>query len=64
MVEKEIILNFAPQFKTLFAMAVTRLKRKDRRNKAVANNRQAVIKQMTSVPVIRRVDVEELKKQA
>ena len=45
-------------------MGVTRLKRKARRNKAVANNRQAVIKQMTSVPVIRRVDVEELKKQA
>ncbi len=52
------------QNKNITDMGVTRLKRKDRRNKAVANNRQAVIKQMTSVPVIRRVDVEELKKQA
>ncbi|GEM_PF-1070084 len=52
------------RIKNITDMGVTRLKRKDRRNKAVANNRQAVIKQMTSVPVIRRVDVEELKKQA
>ncbi|MBC7451874.1 MAG: hypothetical protein H7259_10330 [Cytophagales bacterium] len=50
--------------KNITVMGVTRLKRKDRRNKAVANNRQTVIKQMTSVPVIRKVDVEELKKQA
>jgi len=52
------------RIKNITDMGVTTLKRKDRRNKAVANNRQAVIKQMTSVPVIRRVDVEELKKQA
>jgi hypothetical protein len=45
-------------------MGVSRLKRKDRVNKAVANNLQARIKQLTKTPVIRRVDVEELKKQA
>ena len=45
-------------------MGVSRLKRKDRKNKARANNRQIVIKQMTKVPVIHGVTVEELKKQA
>lgn len=48
-----------PNFK---AMAVTRLKRKDRRNKAVANARVNRIKQLTLTPVIKKVDVEELKK--
>ncbi len=42
-------------------MAVTRLKRKDRVNKARANNRQAKIKQLTAKPVIKNVDVEALK---
>jgi len=44
------------------AMGVTRLKRKDKRNKAVANARVKRIKQLTLTPVIRKVDVEELKK--
>jgi hypothetical protein len=44
------------------AMGVTRLKRKDRRNKAVANARVKRIKQLTLTPVIKKVDVEELKK--
>ena len=44
-------------------MAVTRLKRKDRKNKARANNKQAVIKQLLRTPVIKNVDVEELKAQ-
>lgn len=45
-------------------MAVTRLKRKDLRNKAKANARKAKIKQITKVPVIKKVDIEELRKQA
>ena len=44
-------------------MAITRLKRKDRKNKARANNKQAVIKQLLRTPVIKNVDVEELKAQ-
>ncbi len=37
-------------------MAVTRLKRKDRRNKARAHNRVKRIKQLTSRPVIRKME--------
>ena len=44
-------------------MAVTRLKRKDRKNKARANNRQRIIKQLLTTPVIKNVDVEALKAQ-
>ena len=44
-------------------MAVTRLKRKDRKNKAIANNRIERIKQLLRVPVIANVDPEELKAQ-
>lgn len=44
-------------------MAVTRLKRKDRKNKAVANNRIERVKQLLRVPVIANVDPEELKAQ-
>jgi len=61
LVKKEIILNFAPQFKTLFAMAVTRLKRKDRRNKAIATNKVNAIKFLTTTPEIKLVDVEAIK---
>jgi hypothetical protein len=42
-------------------MAVTRLKRKERVNRAKANNRQAKIKQLTIKPVIKNVDVEAIK---
>ncbi|MGR3809020.1 hypothetical protein [Jiulongibacter sp. NS-SX5] len=42
-------------------MAVTRLKRKGRKNRAVANNKQAEIKRLTQKPEIKKVDVEELK---
>ena len=42
-------------------MAVTRLKRKDRRNKAVANNKVAAIKILKRKPIIKLVDVEEIK---
>lgn len=44
-------------------MAVTRLKRKHRKNIARANNKQRVIKQLLSTPVIKNVDIEELKAQ-
>lgn len=42
-------------------MGVTRLKRKEKRNRAVANNRVARIKQLTKKPVIQNVDVEAIK---
>jgi hypothetical protein len=42
-------------------MAVTRLKRKDRRNKAVANNKVAAIKILKQRPTIKLVDVEAIK---
>lgn len=44
-------------------MSVTRLKRKDRRNKAVANNKVAAVKRLTLKPTIKKVTVEELKAQ-
>ncbi|MDB5264262.1 MAG: hypothetical protein JWQ14_3545 [Adhaeribacter sp.] len=44
-------------------MAITRLKRKHRKNIARANNKQRVIKQLLATPVIKNVDVEELKAQ-
>ncbi|WP_026464754.1 hypothetical protein [Adhaeribacter aquaticus] len=44
-------------------MAVTRLKRKHRKNIARANNKQRVIKQLLATPVIKNVDIEELKAQ-
>jgi len=40
-------------------MAVTRLKRKDRRNKARAHNRIKRIKQLSRRPVIRKMDTED-----
>jgi hypothetical protein len=42
-------------------MAVTALKRKDRRNKTVAQNRIAQIKFLTLKPTIKLVDIEEIK---
>ena len=44
-------------------MAVTQLKRKSRKNRAIANNKVADIKRLTLKPTIKRVDVEELKAQ-
>ncbi|RYD70729.1 MAG: hypothetical protein EOP53_24905 [Sphingobacteriales bacterium] len=52
-----------PTIKKNRTMAVTRLKRKDRKNKAVANNRIERVKQLLRVPVIANVDPEELKAQ-
>jgi hypothetical protein len=42
-------------------MGVTRLKRKDRANRATSNNRVNRVKQLTLVPVIKKVDVEAIK---
>ena len=44
-------------------MAVTRLERKGRVNKARAKNLNAKIKHLSATPVIKKVDVEELKAQ-
>jgi len=44
-------------------MAVTRLKRKDRKNKARSNNKHRIIKQLLATPVIKNVDVYALKAQ-
>ncbi len=40
-------------------MAVTRLKRKDRRNKARAANRIKRIKQLSRQPVIKKLDTDQ-----
>jgi hypothetical protein len=42
-------------------MGVTELKRKDRKNKARANNKQQKIKQLLRRPDIKNVDVEAIK---
>jgi hypothetical protein len=42
-------------------MAVTELKRKGRRNRAIANNKTNAIKQLLRRPIIRNVDVEAIK---
>jgi len=42
-------------------MSVTRLKRKHRKNIARANNKQTIIKQLLLTPVLKNVDIEELK---
>ena len=44
-------------------MAVTRLKRKAKRNKSRASARQAKIKRLSSKPVIESVDVEAIKEE-
>jgi hypothetical protein len=44
-------------------MGVSRLKRKDRKNKAVANERVATLKRLTAKPTIKKVDVEAIKKE-
>lgn len=42
-------------------MSITRLKRKHRKNIARANNKQRIIKQLLLTPVLKNVDIEELK---
>jgi hypothetical protein len=45
-------------------MGVTRLKRKEKRNRAIATNKVNGIKVLTRKPVIKKVDVQELLKAA
>ena len=44
-------------------MAVTRLERKGRKNKNVAKKRVATIQRLSSVPVIKNVDIDAIKKE-
>lgn len=44
-------------------MGVTKLKRKERRNRTIANNKTAKIKSLTAKPVIKNVDIEAIKKE-
>jgi hypothetical protein len=44
-------------------MAVTRLKRKEKRNRAKANNRVQAIKQLSKKPIIKNVDIEAIKQE-
>lgn len=44
-------------------MAVTRLKRKAKRNKSKAAARQARIKRLNTQPVIKQVDIEAIKEE-
>lgn len=44
-------------------MGVTRLKRKERKNRAIANNKQAAIKDLIKKPIIKNVDIEAIKKE-
>lgn len=44
-------------------MAVTRLKRKEQRNRTKANNRINAIKQLTQKPIIKNVDIEAIKQE-
>ncbi|HTF82147.1 MAG TPA: hypothetical protein VL947_10490 [Cytophagales bacterium] len=43
-------------------MGVTRLKRKERRNKTVSRLRNQALKLVTAAPVIKAIDLEELRK--
>jgi hypothetical protein len=42
-------------------MAVTRLKRKVRKNRTRATQRKATMKRLLATPVIKKVDIEQLK---
>lgn len=42
-------------------MAVTRLQRKDRKNRTRENNKNQVLKQITATPVIKNIDIEAIK---
>ena len=55
--------QFAKNTQKYTVMGVTRLKRKERKNRAVANNLQSYIKQLARKPILKNVDIEELKKQ-
>lgn len=42
-------------------MGITELKRKGRRNRAIANNKVSAIKQLLRKPTIKNVDIEAIK---
>jgi hypothetical protein len=44
-------------------MAVTRLKRKVRKNRTKATQRKATMKRLLATPVIKNVDIEQLKEE-
>jgi hypothetical protein len=44
-------------------MTVTRLQRKDRKNRARAVNKKVIIKQLLVKPVIKKIDIEAIKKE-
>ncbi|MGB3181649.1 MAG: hypothetical protein WBB45_09680 [Cyclobacteriaceae bacterium] len=44
-------------------MAVTSLKRKARKNRVVAKRRQDAMKRLNTQPVIKQIDIEEIKKE-
>lgn len=51
-----------PSFNLYYTvMAITELKRKGRKNRAVANNKTNAIKQLLRRPIIRNVDVDAIK---
>lgn len=56
-------IDFNRKNKSYIAMGVTQLKRKSRRNRAIANNKIASIKQLSLKPMIKKVDVETLKQE-
>ncbi|AGA78649.1 hypothetical protein [Echinicola vietnamensis] len=56
-------LQFGSEQKFEYDMAVTTLKRKARRNRQRQVTRVIKIKQLNAKPVIKNVDVEELKKE-
>ena len=43
-------------------MGVTRLKRKEKRNRAIAKAKVSRVKQLMARPVIKNIDIEEIKK--
>jgi hypothetical protein len=49
------------QFQLNKVMGVSELKRKGRRNRAIANNKTNAIKQLLRKPVIKNVDVDAIK---
>ncbi len=59
----QLKIDFKRKNKLYIAMGVTQLKRKSRRNRAIANNKIASIKQLSLKPMIKKVDVETLKQE-
>jgi hypothetical protein len=54
-------LTLHKNLKNIIKMAVTRLERKGKRNKAIAKNKIAHVKHLNWKPVIKQVDIEAIK---